>query len=78
MVAYTRYSFFEWALIFLDVLYDSSAELDFEAADLKVGLSIHPPPHGKANTLPPQITIGNLVGGTTDTDKMYQKLHRLA
>ena len=35
-VAYTRYSFFEWALIILDVLYDSSAELDFKAADLKV------------------------------------------
>ncbi|KAI9001545.1 Frag1/DRAM/Sfk1 family-domain-containing protein [Trametes punicea] len=34
--AYTRYSFFEWALILLDVLYDSSAELDFSAADLKI------------------------------------------
>ncbi|KAI0774993.1 Frag1/DRAM/Sfk1 family-domain-containing protein [Trametes elegans] len=34
--AYTRYSFFEWSLILLDVLYDSSAELDFKAADLKV------------------------------------------
>ncbi|KAI0648890.1 Frag1/DRAM/Sfk1 family-domain-containing protein [Trametes meyenii] len=34
--AYTRYSFFEWALILLDVWYDSSAELDFKAADLKI------------------------------------------
>ncbi|KAI0366313.1 hypothetical protein BV20DRAFT_952512 [Pilatotrama ljubarskyi] len=34
--AYTRYSFFEWALILLDVAYDSSAELDFNAADLKI------------------------------------------
>ncbi|KAI1797457.1 Frag1/DRAM/Sfk1 family-domain-containing protein [Ganoderma leucocontextum] len=34
--AYSRYSFFEWSLIFLDVLYDSSAELEFQAADLKI------------------------------------------
>ncbi|KAI0329269.1 hypothetical protein GY45DRAFT_1253146 [Cubamyces sp. BRFM 1775] len=49
--AYTRYSFFEWALIILDVLYDSSAELDFKAADLK-------------------ITIGTLVGGSSEADKI--------
>ncbi|RPD60996.1 hypothetical protein L226DRAFT_462521 [Lentinus tigrinus ALCF2SS1-7] len=49
--AYTRYSFFEWGLIFLDIFYDSSAELDFKAADLK-------------------FTIGSLVGGSTDTDKI--------
>ena len=36
MIAYTQYSFFEWGLIFLDVLYDSSAELDFCSAELKV------------------------------------------
>ncbi|KAI0749855.1 Frag1/DRAM/Sfk1 family-domain-containing protein [Daedaleopsis nitida] len=34
--AYTRYSFFEWSLIFFDILYDSSAELDFRTADLKI------------------------------------------
>ncbi|KAI9066122.1 hypothetical protein FKP32DRAFT_1707081 [Trametes sanguinea] len=34
--AYTHYSFFEWALIILDILYDSSAELDLKAADLKI------------------------------------------
>lgn len=34
--AYTYYSFFEWALIIFDVLYDSAAELDLRAADLKV------------------------------------------
>ncbi|OBZ72336.1 Protein cwh43 [Grifola frondosa] len=33
--AYTRYSFFEWGLILFDILFDSSAELDFTAADLK-------------------------------------------
>ncbi|KAH9855186.1 Frag1/DRAM/Sfk1 family-domain-containing protein [Lenzites betulinus] len=49
--AYTRYSFFEWSLIFLDVLYDSSAELDFKAADLK-------------------ITVGTLVGGQSEADKI--------
>lgn len=36
VVAYTRYAFFEWGLIFLDVLYDSATELDFSAADLQV------------------------------------------
>ncbi|KAI0788033.1 Frag1/DRAM/Sfk1 family-domain-containing protein [Fomes fomentarius] len=34
--AYTHYAFFEWSLIFLDILYDSSAEADFRAADLKI------------------------------------------
>ncbi|TBU27075.1 Frag1/DRAM/Sfk1 family-domain-containing protein [Dichomitus squalens] len=34
--AYTRYSFFEWSLILLDVMYDSSVELDLQAADLKM------------------------------------------
>lgn len=36
MVAYTRYAFFEWALIFLDILYDSAAEQDFSSVDLQV------------------------------------------
>ncbi|KZT29935.1 hypothetical protein NEOLEDRAFT_1238654 [Neolentinus lepideus HHB14362 ss-1] len=36
--AYTRYSFFEWGLIILDILYDSVAELDFRAANLQVAL----------------------------------------
>ncbi|PIL29869.1 hypothetical protein GSI_08076 [Ganoderma sinense ZZ0214-1] len=49
--AYTHYSFFEWSLILLDVLYDSSAELEFQAADLK-------------------ITIGNLAGGSLETEKI--------
>lgn len=35
-IAYTRYAFFEWGLIFFDVLYDSIAERDFAEADLKV------------------------------------------
>lgn len=34
--AYTRYSFFEWGLIILDILYDSVAELDFKAANLQI------------------------------------------
>ncbi|KAI0663719.1 Frag1/DRAM/Sfk1 family-domain-containing protein [Cubamyces menziesii] len=55
--AYTRYSFFEWALIILDVLYDSSAELDFKAADLK-------------------ITIGTLVGGSSEADKIARSIAR--
>ena len=27
--AYTRYSFFEWGLVILDVLFDAAAEEDF-------------------------------------------------
>jgi hypothetical protein len=34
--AYTHYSFFEWSLILLDVLFDSIAELDFKDSDLQV------------------------------------------
>ncbi|KAH9945479.1 Frag1/DRAM/Sfk1 family-domain-containing protein [Epithele typhae] len=37
--AYTRYAFFEWGLIFFDVLYDSAAELDFAATDMKIVVS---------------------------------------
>ena len=36
MTAYTRYAYFEWALIFFDVLYDSIAEQEFAEADLQV------------------------------------------
>jgi hypothetical protein len=35
-LAYTRYSFFEWALIVFDISYDSVAELDFKEANLQV------------------------------------------
>lgn len=34
--AYTHYSFFEWSLIILDILYDAIARYDFEAANLQV------------------------------------------
>ncbi|KAF7975727.1 hypothetical protein HWV62_8699 [Athelia sp. TMB] len=36
--AYTHYSFFEWGLIVFDVAFDSVAELDFKAADIKITL----------------------------------------
>lgn len=38
MSAYTHYAFFEWALIILDVLYDSILKLDVEQANLQVRL----------------------------------------
>ncbi|KAI0346196.1 hypothetical protein BDW22DRAFT_1352223 [Trametopsis cervina] len=34
--AYTHYAFFEWALIILDVLYDSILKLDVEQANLQI------------------------------------------
>ncbi|KAF9039713.1 hypothetical protein BDZ89DRAFT_1060854 [Hymenopellis radicata] len=37
--AYTRYSFFEWGLIFFDVLYDSLSEREFKDASLQISLS---------------------------------------
>ncbi|KAG5646112.1 hypothetical protein DXG03_004351 [Asterophora parasitica] len=36
--AYTHYSFFEWGLILLDVLYDSYSEQEFRDADLHINL----------------------------------------
>ncbi|KAJ3826969.1 Frag1/DRAM/Sfk1 family-domain-containing protein [Lentinula raphanica] len=36
--AYTHYSFFEWGLIFLDVLYDACAEEEFRLNDLHVAI----------------------------------------
>ncbi|KJA22967.1 hypothetical protein HYPSUDRAFT_201775 [Hypholoma sublateritium FD-334 SS-4] len=41
--AYTRYAYFEWALIFFDVLYDSIAEQEFAEADLKIYLATNQP-----------------------------------
>jgi hypothetical protein len=43
-IAYTHYSFFEWGLIFLDILYDSVAKLDLEDADLQVCVLHRPSP----------------------------------
>lgn len=39
--AYTQYAFFEWALIMLDVLYDSITEAEFKDAQIQVRHSIH-------------------------------------
>ncbi|TFY58461.1 hypothetical protein EVJ58_g6408 [Rhodofomes roseus] len=36
--AYTRYSFFEWGLIIFDIMFDSAAELELEAANLEIGV----------------------------------------
>lgn len=36
-IAYTRYSFFEWSLIVLDILYDSVLASDLRAANIRVG-----------------------------------------
>lgn len=36
--AYTRYSFFEWGLILLDILYDSITGIDFERSKLQIML----------------------------------------
>ena len=77
MIAYTRYSFFEWGLIFLDVLYDSSAELDFRSADLKVRCIVVLCMENAAD-IARQIVVGSFVGVATDADKMYQQLYRLA
>ncbi|PPQ91001.1 hypothetical protein CVT25_013926 [Psilocybe cyanescens] len=38
-LAYTRYAFFEWGLIFFDVLYDSVAEQEFREAGLHISLA---------------------------------------
>jgi hypothetical protein len=35
-IAYTTYSFFEWALILFDVAFDAVTALDFEAFELIV------------------------------------------
>ncbi|KAI9567300.1 Frag1/DRAM/Sfk1 family-domain-containing protein [Boletus coccyginus] len=41
--AYTRYAFFEWGLIFLDVLYDSISGADFKHCNLQASEPL--PPH---------------------------------
>jgi len=40
--AYTCYSFFEWALIILDILYDSILKLDVEQANLQITIGSSP------------------------------------
>ncbi|KAK2463467.1 hypothetical protein APHAL10511_004553 [Amanita phalloides] len=43
--AYTHYAFFEWALIILDVAYDSITEAEFKEAEIQItlGTSLHMP-----------------------------------
>lgn len=38
--AYTRYAFFEWGLIFFDVLYDSVAEQEFRESGIQISLGL--------------------------------------
>jgi hypothetical protein len=38
--AYTYYAFFEWTLIFLDVLYDGITEIEFKDADFQVSFPL--------------------------------------
>ncbi|KAF8440284.1 Frag1/DRAM/Sfk1 family-domain-containing protein [Boletus edulis BED1] len=38
--AYTRYAFFEWGLIFLDVLYDSISGADFRLCNLQIAIGV--------------------------------------
>ncbi|KAG6370471.1 Frag1/DRAM/Sfk1 family-domain-containing protein, partial [Boletus reticuloceps] len=38
--AYTRYAFFEWGLIFLDVLYDSISGADFKLCNLQIAIGV--------------------------------------
>jgi hypothetical protein len=38
--AYTQYAFFEWSLIFLDVIYDGVSEIDFREANLQVAQQV--------------------------------------
>ncbi|KDR76390.1 hypothetical protein GALMADRAFT_226084 [Galerina marginata CBS 339.88] len=45
--AYTRYAFFEWGLIFFDVLYDSVAEQEFREVGLQISLSLPTDPSTK-------------------------------
>ncbi len=42
IIAYTHYAFFEWALILLDVLYDSILKIDLEHANLQVRRLYYP------------------------------------
>ncbi|KAG6839895.1 hypothetical protein C0991_010677 [Blastosporella zonata] len=59
--AYTHYSFFEWGLIFFDVLYDALAEHEYREADLQVTLGPKTPaPEGvpaKMNSPSPVATV---------------------
>ena len=36
LLAYTHYAFFEWGLIFTDILYDSVSKFDFACAKIEV------------------------------------------
>ena len=48
-LAYTHYSFFEWSLIILDVVYDSIVRADFAAANLQVRHLVATPCRGDTN-----------------------------
>lgn len=74
IVAYTKYSLFEWTLIILDIAFDSVMSMDLRAENLKVRLSICS--HVMETNSVPQIIVG--VAADDQTQEMYNQLHRLA
>jgi hypothetical protein len=78
--AYTYYAFFEWSLIFLDVLYDGITEIEFKDADFQVSfpLCILLAIHSWQVCVGMALNQGFNGSGRAATDEMYRKLHRLA
>ncbi|KAI5985982.1 hypothetical protein EDD15DRAFT_2511582 [Pisolithus albus] len=63
--AYTWYSFFEWGLILLDILYDSITGIDFERLKLQIMLGRSLDPNDRGNSITAPSTSNNSETATT-------------
>ncbi|KAF8905015.1 Frag1/DRAM/Sfk1 family-domain-containing protein [Gymnopilus junonius] len=73
--AYTHYAFFEWGLIFFDVLYDSVSEQEFREAGLNISLSLPSVQSAKISPVDP-IPIEQATSGTELTQAHNDIRHR--
>ncbi|KAI6037664.1 Frag1/DRAM/Sfk1 family-domain-containing protein [Pisolithus marmoratus] len=65
--AYTRYSFFEWGLILLDILYDSITGIDFERSKLQIMLGRCLDTHARGDSIPmPSVPNNSESASTVD------------
>ncbi|KAF9485261.1 hypothetical protein BDN70DRAFT_871674 [Pholiota conissans] len=65
--AYTRYAFFEWGLVFFDVLYDSITEQEFREAGLQI--SIFSADSQTMDKLEPTPGVQAVANATSTTDR---------
>ncbi|KZT06123.1 uncharacterized protein LAESUDRAFT_743576 [Laetiporus sulphureus 93-53] len=72
--AYTKYSFFEWGLIFFDVMFDSAVELEVKAANLQIAMGVSLDRSPEPNDIVPAQTADALAARVTSVSSEVEKV----